>query len=147
MPSPLRTPSYNGSCEAGHGSLKTRAHRRAAQNDRPGHWTCDDVEFARLEANAAARPRGPDGPTPDEIWQARSPIEETERSGCAASVRRYEMEFRQESGYSKNYGQAPSRGLVQRVSVRRALGAHGIYVVKRRFITLPVKRRKTANIT
>jgi hypothetical protein len=46
--SPPRLPSYNGACEAGIGSLKTRAHHESARNDRPGEWTCDDVEAARI---------------------------------------------------------------------------------------------------
>jgi len=49
--SPPNTPRYNGSEEAGIGSLKTRALHIAAAQGRADHWTCDDVEAARIEAN------------------------------------------------------------------------------------------------
>ena len=82
--SPRGTPRYNGACEAGIGSLKTRAVREAnapaesmlsagierARTDRPGEWTCDSSwsertcakhasrsnEAARCQANDTARP-------------------------------------------------------------------------------------------
>jgi transposase InsO family protein len=69
--SPPRTPSYNGSIEAGVGSAKMRAERRAAARGRPGWWTIDDIEHGRLQANATALPRGPRCPTPDEAWASR----------------------------------------------------------------------------
>ena len=64
--SPPGTPEYNGACEAGIGSLMTRANHESFRNDRPGEWTCDDIEGARLMANQTARPQGHMGPTPDE---------------------------------------------------------------------------------
>ena len=77
--SPPGLPSYNGSCEAGIGGLRNRAHLESARNDRPGEWTCDDVEAARGLANETARPRGARGPTPDEAWARRPPITQEER--------------------------------------------------------------------
>jgi hypothetical protein len=64
--SPPGTPEYNGTCEAGIGSLKTRTHHEAARNDRPGEWTCDDVEGARMMDNETGRPWGVNGLTPKE---------------------------------------------------------------------------------
>ena len=52
--------------EAGIGSLKTRTEEHATWQGHAAEWTCDDVEAARAEANATARPRGPSKPTPDE---------------------------------------------------------------------------------
>jgi hypothetical protein len=77
--SPLRVPQYNGSIEAGIGSLKTRTKRFATRAGHPGYWTSDDVAAARSEANAMARPRGETGPTPDELWQTRRPLTDYER--------------------------------------------------------------------
>ena len=74
LPSPVRMPKYNGSCEAGNGSVKTRTIHNAAKNGRPGRWTCDDVEQARLQANFTARPRGYAAPTPAQAFRNRSPI-------------------------------------------------------------------------
>mgnify|MGYP001144907076 CR=1 FL=1 len=77
--SPPRTPSYNGSAEAGIGSMRTRTHHQAARHGHAGEWTCNDVEAARLEANETARPWGHHGPTPDEVWQGRALIGIEER--------------------------------------------------------------------
>src|SRR5215468_5658248 len=55
--SPPQTPRYNGSIEAGIGSLTTRTEQAAARRGYPDAWTWDDAELARLEANATARPR------------------------------------------------------------------------------------------
>jgi hypothetical protein len=96
--SPPRWPRYNGSCEAGIGSMKTRTHHRAARAGRAGQWACDDAEAARLEANQTARPWGPGGPTPQEVWQGRRPIRAEERAAFAATVRRQERQVRQEQG-------------------------------------------------
>ncbi len=85
--SPPYYPRYNGSCEAGVGSLSSRTERLAAADCRPGWWTSDNLEHARLEANATALPHGPRGPTPDEAWQARTPIESPERDALLAAYR------------------------------------------------------------
>jgi transposase InsO family protein len=77
--SPPKTPRYNGSEEAGIGSLKTRALHIAAAQGRADHWTCDDVEAARIEANLQARPLGKNGPTPIQLWEARRPVAGAER--------------------------------------------------------------------
>jgi hypothetical protein len=65
--SPVRLPSYNGSCEAGIGSMKTRTHYQSALRGCPGEWSCDDVEAARLQANHTARPWGPGESVPEEV--------------------------------------------------------------------------------
>jgi transposase InsO family protein len=55
--SPPRCPRYNGSIEASIGALTTRAHHAAAAAGHPQHWTCADIEAARLQANAHASAR------------------------------------------------------------------------------------------
>jgi transposase InsO family protein len=125
--SPPRTPRYNGSCEAGIGSMKARTHQRAALAGRPGEWTCDDAEAARLEANQTARPWGSSGPTPDEAWQGRPPIGAEERAAFAATARRLEREARQEQGCPADSPLDPVvQAAVGRVALRRALVAHGL---------------------
>jgi hypothetical protein len=64
--SPLGMPSYNGSCEAGTGSLKTRVHHLAARHGRPGEWSCDDVEAAGVQPKHTPRP--PDPRFPNVAW-------------------------------------------------------------------------------
>lgn len=77
--SPPHLPRYNGSIEAGIGQNKTRIHIIAAQHGRPGRWTADDVEGARLLMNRTLRPWGRGGPTPEERWNGRILIDERER--------------------------------------------------------------------
>jgi hypothetical protein len=54
LPSPPLTPRYNGSMEAGIGSLKTHAHHRAIQHGRESVWTADDLEAAWTPTSTAA---------------------------------------------------------------------------------------------
>jgi len=125
--SPPRLPRYNGSCEAGIGSMKTRTHHQAARQGRPDQWTCDDAEAARLEANRTARPWGPCGQTPEEVWHGRQPVGAQERAAFAATVRGLERQARREQGYPP---QAPlghrARAAVSRSALVRALTEHGL---------------------
>ena len=76
--SPPVTPQYNGSIEAGNGSLKTHARTEALRHGRYV-WTSDDLEAACLSANHFARPWGDTGPSPEQRWDSRRPITEDER--------------------------------------------------------------------
>jgi hypothetical protein len=149
--SPPYTPAYNGSIEAGIGSLKTRTEAHAARHGHPGYWTLDDVAAAQAEANATARPHGPTGPTPDEIWRRRSPITATERAPFHATVDHCRTELRSDSdaGPWPNVGPLTDRQAraLDRQAIRRALEQHGYLLYSRRRIPLRIKRRKTANIT
>jgi transposase InsO family protein len=128
--SPPRTPRYNGSCEAGIGSMKARTHHQAARQGRPGAWTCDDAEAARLEANETARPHGLHGPTPDEHWQARVPLRAEERAAFGEAVRQTEEEARREQGYAPGAAlDRTAQAAVWRVALRRALVALGLLTI------------------
>jgi len=72
--SPRYYPQYNGSAEAGFGPSKTRIFFEAARHGRFDHWISDDVEAARQLANCASRPHGSAGPTPQQAWDARTPV-------------------------------------------------------------------------
>jgi transposase InsO family protein len=84
--SPPHWPRYNGSVEAGIGSLKDRTDGWSARAGRAGEWTCPDVAGACAEANALSRPRGPSGPSPDELWAARRAITAEERECFRAAA-------------------------------------------------------------
>jgi transposase InsO family protein len=88
LPSPPHYPQYNGACEAGGGSIKTRAHHLAARAGRPGRWTLDDVEGARLLCNELGQPGGAGGPTPVERWNTRPPIDPCTRDLLSQAVLR-----------------------------------------------------------
>ena len=137
--SPPRTPWYNGSIEAGIGSLKTRTERHA---DHPGYWTCDDVAAAQIEANATARPQGETGPTPDELWSTRRAITPEERRLFQETVRSRRAELGPQGERSSR-----EERCMQRKAIRRVLVEHGILLFSRRRIPLPITNQKTANIT
>jgi Integrase core domain len=124
--SPPRMPRYNGSCEAGIGSMKTRTHHHAARNGRPGEWTCDDAEVARLEANQTARPRRLFGTTPEEAWLGR-PTAPGLRAAFATTVRRRETDARLEQGFPADGPLPPLlQAAVIRTALRRSLAEHGL---------------------
>jgi transposase InsO family protein len=146
--SPPRTPQYNGAIEAGIGSLKTRSERHATAQGRPAGWTGDDVAAAQAEANATARPHGPKGPTPDELWQARRRLSREDRSQFAASVAQQRIEARATEGWATD-DPLPARQqrAVDRQAIRRALVEHGYLLFRRRRIPQPFNKKKVANIT
>jgi transposase InsO family protein len=145
--SPVRMPRYNGACEAGIGSMKTRTHHEAARHDHPGEWTCDDCEAARLQANELARPWGASQPTPDLAWAERAIITPQERAAFPTAVQDEEIEARSEQGYEPNAALGHNaQATIHRVAIRRALVAIGILRFRRRRITLPIKGKKVARI-
>jgi transposase InsO family protein len=146
--SPPRTPSYNGSIEAGIGSLKTRTERHAARAGHPAYWTFDDVEHAQAEANATARPQGPTDPTPNQLWEERRPIPPEQRSAFKASVHRHRQAVNAEEGIAQD-AQLPSQEerRLNRPAIRRALGEHDYLFFTRRRIPLPITYEKVAIIT
>ena len=89
LPSPVRTPRYNGSCEAGIGSMKVRTLFLAVRETCVGTWGSDHLETARRQANVFTRPEGHLGPTPDDLWSDRTPISEMERTEFRAAVLRH----------------------------------------------------------
>lgn len=139
--SPPRTPEYNGACEAGMGWLKTHAHYHAARHGRPGAWTADDLEAARLRANELGRPRGAKGPTPDQAWEARKPINELEREVFRLTWQRRQRDARHELGFDLDADLSRAeQAQVDRKSLRRALVEHGLLWIERGWIPLRKKR-------
>ena len=141
--SPPRTPTYNGSCEAGIGQVKTRAHHLAARRGYPGEWTCSDVEGARLMGNQTARPHGLKGPSPDQVWAQRRPVTDNERRALRESA---QVELRRDTTSNIDlsevcdtlvWGERP--GAAARRAIRRALHQHGYLVTRRKRITLPIR--------
>ena len=146
--SPRHTPSYNGSIEAGIGSLKARTAAHAARHGRPGCWTWDDVAAAQLEANATARPRGLRGPTPDEAWAARASIPTGDRVSFGELVEDHRWTARRELVLPP-FGPLPvmTERAVDRIAIRRALVDRGVLLFSRRSIPQPIPRQKAEAIT
>jgi transposase InsO family protein len=140
--SPPHTPEYNGSIEAGIGSLKTRTERYASRDGHPGYWTMDNVAAGQTEANATARPQGETGPTPNDLWPTRRSITAAERRLFQETVLRNREELSEKEDLS-----AAEERRMQREAIRRALVEHGILLVSRRRIPQPIPKQKTAIIT
>jgi hypothetical protein len=147
LKSPPYTPEYNGSIEAGIGNIKTHTHYEAAKRGRPHEWTVDDLEAALLRTNEITRPHGHAGPTPDEMWQSRRLASLPLRRVFLKSVRRFDLDVREESGYNVNdVINKPETERIKRESIARACVAHGLLEVRRRRICLPVLSKKRAII-
>ncbi len=145
--SPPRTPRYNGSIEAGIGSLTTRTEQAATRRGRSGEWTDDDAALARLEANATSRPHGLNGPSPDELWSARTPIPSRERDAFEQTADWLR------TGLELDWGDPPDgtrtemeERAIHREAISRALVEHGYLHYSRRRIYPPIRKRKTAGI-
>jgi transposase InsO family protein len=140
--SPPGVPRYNGSIEAGIGSLKARTEHHAARHGRPGHWTWDDAAAAQWEANTTARPHGPAGPTPEECWAARPLITAAERLLFRATVDR----LRHDAMLTEDVSDAGTNRATDRHAIRRALEQHGYLFYTRRRIPLLIPRPKAEAI-
>jgi transposase InsO family protein len=133
--SPPYWPRYNGSVEAGIGSLKDRTGAHAARAGRAGEWTWDDAAAACAEANALSRPRGASGPSPDELWSARRVITAGERAAFGTTVEqgRAEAESCAAGGVVVRSGREMARE-----AIRLALQRCGYLHYKKRSIPPPV---------
>lgn len=146
--SPPATPAYNGSIEAGIGSLEVRAFYESARHDRPGEWTCDDVAAARRQANETAHPWGLAGPTPERAWKRRAPLTEIEaRDFRSAYDRQRERECTQRGIASWEECSTWLRASIDRIALSRALIDCGHLLIRRRRITPPITLRCAGRIS
>jgi transposase InsO family protein len=141
LPSPPRMPQYNGSCEAGNGSLRRRTDHFAR---RAGRWTSSCLRAARRQANELTRPRGRHALTHSERWAVRKPIDPTLREQFAAAVERHRQAILDECKDTLNPQNRNQQNQVQRQAVRRALLELGLLTTNRRSIPPPIKRKKSA---
>jgi transposase InsO family protein len=137
--SPPGLPAYNGSCEAGIGSLTKRTEYQALLHARPGLWAIRDLEVARHQANTVLRPWGANGPTHEEVWDQRRLLSAETRTAFGTTRQRFEQEARLEGGIPAeadldHYAQAA----IDRKATCRALVAHGFLLFTRRRIPLPI---------
>ena len=148
LPSPAWTPSYNGSCEAGIGGLKTRTFYQAAQAGHPGIWTSEDTEAARRQANEFHYPHHHRHSTALAVWQSRSPITTAERERFLLTVRRLRSQIHEAMDLASQESlTAADHAAIHRRVVRQALVELGILSITWRSISLPIKPRKCARIS
>jgi transposase InsO family protein len=137
--SPPGTPAYNGSVEAGIGSLEVRAFYESARHDRPGEWTCDDVAVGCRQANDTAHPWGLGGPTPNRAWHDRTPITEIDaRQFRSAYDQQRERECAERKIPSWQHRSHWLRASIDRVALSRALIERGYLLIRSRRVTPPI---------
>jgi transposase InsO family protein len=145
--SPPYFPRYNGTAEAGIGSLKTRTEAQAAVQGHPGYWTCQDTATAQDQANATSRPRGEPGPTADELWRDRQPITAHERACFQDALEHHRNTLTQDQHQA---GEGPldprEQRSLQRQAISRALGELGYLLFSRRRFPVPIRGANVTNI-
>jgi transposase InsO family protein len=133
--SPVRTPSYNGSCEASIRHLKRQTAHEAARHGRAGAWQSADLRRARALRAALA------GAAPSE------PVTESVRMAFAETVRENIFEVEAEFGYARVEGTPGSEDSIMRTALSRALLEHGFLHIRRRRLPLPNCRLFRAKIS
>lgn len=146
--SPPGTPAYNGSVEAGIGSLEVRAFYESARHDRPGEWTCEDVAAARLQANETAHPWGLGGPTPETAWRNRTRITETDAQQFRSAYDLHRERECAERGIPSWQERARwLRASIDRVALSRALIERGYLLIRSRRVTPPITLQYAGRIS
>jgi transposase InsO family protein len=140
--SPPRHPQYNGALERSNGTLKTYTHQHAVHEGHAFRWTSDDVEHARQLANTLSRPWGPHGATPEEAWQARTPISPEERRQFLDAVEVQRAQARRDLGLAESAALSHfDQARLDRLALTRALVQLG-YLTLRRADRPPKKPRR-----
>lgn len=141
--SPPRRPQYNGSCEAANGSLRVRTNHFARHEV---GWTKDSLAAARRQANERNYPEGPAGPTPADRWNARPPIQDSQRAQLQIAIQQHRTQIIATWQGQFDEDNKSHQQQVFRQATRRALLDLGLLTITRRSITLPLKRKKGDNI-
>lgn len=143
--SPPYTPTYNGAVEVAGGRMKESTMWQAR---RSATWRDEDFESARRHANELPRARNDRAQCPEEAWDDRAPITDSERS---AFLDRLDQEragaLAEAEAAGKDVASRWSKAAVERTAIRRALVAHGILQIRRRSIPLPKRLVMCARIS
>ena len=146
--SPPGLPQYNGSIEAGVGAIRPRAQHESIRNNRPGEWTCDDIEGARCRANQTARPLGHLLPTPEFLWQNRQAPSPAARGAFRQAVAQLLPKAKLDAkAPDRPMLTKPQRAAARRLAISRALVAHGLLRIRRKRFSQPISSQKLANIS
>jgi transposase InsO family protein len=145
--SPVRTPRYNGACEAGIGGMKRRTEQLAARSDRLLDWTCNDLFAALLWANDDHYPRGLAAGSSSSRFAARRSLSGTDRDSFHATVVQYERKSHGELCIQGHAWTDKLSAACHRRAVRLALVEHDYLSITRRSIPQPIQSTKCARIT
>jgi transposase InsO family protein len=146
--SPPSYPQYNGAVESGQGALRCRTHWEAARQGRPGEWSSDDVEAARLHANATMRPRGLAKGTPNDLWTFRNRLRSTERQRFHEACGNHVHHERRDRGILWGI-ELPHRlkSQIDRIAISRALIDERFLAIRRRKVSLPLSKARTGFVS
>jgi transposase InsO family protein len=138
--SPAYTPSYNGACEAGNGTVKHLAHGIACRHDRPERWTLDDLEAARLLANRRCTAYG-QLISPEQRFAERVPISDREREQFRAAVAAEHARCAADNAIATNHGlRTIAHDALLRQAITGALSSTGVITIRSRRLRLPLPR-------
>jgi hypothetical protein len=130
--SPARQPRYNGALERSNGTLKTYTSLHAIREGHPLRWTSDDVEHARQLANTISRPWGHQGPTPEESWQAREPIDTDRQQAFQDTLQQNRPQAADDLGLKDTYSLSqPDCRRLDRLAISRTVEQLGYLTMKR----------------
>ncbi len=121
--------------------MKTRTEESAERAGHPGIWTLEDVERARQEANVFSTSPVDPRRSPQQVWDARVPLEPEERQKQEAEVNRLQAEEKAKQeieGPATAAGKPMNREATWRRVLRRALGALGYLFLRWRRISPPI---------
>ena len=134
--SPAYTPSYNGACEAGNGTIKHLTHHLACRHDRPEQWTLDDLEAARHLANRRITDRTHTH-SPEQRFTHRTPITPYERERFLAAVVGAQHRHDTDSAIATNHGvRKINRDELHRRAITDALSGTGVITIRSRRLRL-----------
>jgi transposase InsO family protein len=135
--SPPYTPTYNGACEAGNGTVKHLTHTIACRHGRPGRWTLDDLEAARLWANHRCTEPNQQQ-TPEQRFAQRPAITNDQRIQLHAAIgsatrRRFaQLDVATDTRPANIIADA-----LERQAIADALSGLGVYTIRSRPVRLP----------
>lgn len=139
--SPAYTPEYNGSIERSLGWDKERIEHIAELAGHGGYWTLEDIERARVQANATLLPRSLQGKTPGQTFDARAAITAKEREAFKRTVSKLtKAELKKHQDESGILTVRVAFETIERRSIVRALVKHGYLFIRRGRISTPFSK-------
>ena len=141
--SPAYTPTYNGACEAGNGTIKHLTHQIACRHNRPECWTLDDLEAARLLANHRITDRV-QTLNPEERLATHIPITTDDRVRFRATIAKHRERRRVDSEIATAHGvRRIAADALERQAIADALLDTGAITIRSRRVRLSYPQHKT----